>query len=126
MERAASKQILVQSRKNPISFDDYVGGIASVASAAAGNLAPAALAGVNMATKSPNVAKGLYNIGQSAGKANLLYQPKRLATPTDKLLGMTGVGVVLAQNQEKPFKSKQKVKLAQPITKPEDYLIGKR
>lgn len=25
-----------------------------------------------------------------------------------------------------PFKSKQKVKLAQPITKPEDYLIGKR
>lgn len=125
MERAASKQILVQSRKNPISFDDYVGGIASIASAAAGNLAPAALAGVNMATKSPNVAKGLYNIGQSAGKANFLYQPKKLATPTDKLLGMTGVGVVSAQNQEKPFKSKQKVKLAQPITKPEDFLIGK-
>ena len=63
MERAASKQVLVSNRKNPISLDDYIGGLASVASAAHGNIGPALLTAANMATKSPTVARGLYNLG---------------------------------------------------------------
>lgn len=57
MERAASKQVLINSRKNPISLDDYIGGLAVAGSAAHGNLLPAALTAANVVSKSPNVAK---------------------------------------------------------------------
>jgi hypothetical protein len=64
MERSAAKQVLVQNRKNPLSLDDYIGGLATAGSALHGNLFPAAVAIGNAASKSPNVAKGMYKLGK--------------------------------------------------------------
>jgi hypothetical protein len=73
MERAASKQILISNRKNPISLDDYIGGLATAASAAHGNYLPAILMGTNIATKSPTVAKVLNASGKALqGKKNTI------------------------------------------------------
>lgn len=64
MERAASKQVLVQNRKNPISLDDYIGGLAVASSAAHGNILPGMVMLGNIVSKSPLTAKGLYGLGR--------------------------------------------------------------
>lgn len=64
MERASAKQVLIENRKNPISLDDYLGGLAVASSASAGHFLPAIMAGANMITKSPNIAKLSHNVGK--------------------------------------------------------------
>jgi hypothetical protein len=85
MERAASKQVLTANRKNPISLDDYIGGLAVASSAMHGNLLPAAMAGLNVATKSPTVAKGLYGVGKTLKKPGLedVFSTMTTAAPAD-------------------------------------------
>jgi hypothetical protein len=82
MERAASKQVLVQNRKNPISLDDYIGGMWALSHAASGNVGPLAILGANMASKSPIVAKTLNTAGNfmldnpvAAGVGNAIQSP---------------------------------------------------
>ena len=65
IERAAMRRNLVASRNNPISFDDFIG---LLGSAVSGNLGTATVTLGNMATKSPNVAGGVYKLGQLSGK----------------------------------------------------------
>lgn len=65
MERAASKQVLVQNRKNLIPMDDYIGALTVASAAASGNLLPVAIAGANVLSKSPTVAKALYKTGKA-------------------------------------------------------------
>jgi hypothetical protein len=60
MERAARKQVLVNSRKNLIPLDAFIGGLHSVTSAAHGNIVPALLTAATLGTRSPLVAKGLH------------------------------------------------------------------
>jgi hypothetical protein len=64
IEKDASKRALVKQRNNVIDFSDYLGGLSIAASASHGNFIPAAVVGANMATKSPNVARILYNTGK--------------------------------------------------------------
>lgn len=64
----------------------------------------------DLASTSGHVAQGAYNVGKPLAKTSLT----------------AGLPLTAAQQTiNQPFKSKQKVKLAQPITKPEDFLIGK-
>ena len=74
LERDASKRALVQARNNPISFDNYLGALATAGSAMTGNLAPAGILGLNIASKSPSVGKLLYKTGEKLGGKNPLEQ----------------------------------------------------
>ena len=47
----------------------------------------------------------------------------QVTLPTTQAVGSVGKKI---ESLAQPFKSKQKVKLAQPITKPDEYIIGKR
>jgi hypothetical protein len=69
MERAASKRLLVENRKNPISFDDFVGGMIALGSAGAGHVGPLIGAATNVISKSPLSAKGLYSTGKALEQA---------------------------------------------------------
>jgi hypothetical protein len=64
LEREAQKRAMVVNRNNPIRLDDYIGALATAGSAAHGNFLPAAVAGVNILSKSPGVAKSMYNFGK--------------------------------------------------------------
>jgi hypothetical protein len=56
--------MLVANRNNPILFTDYIGGLAVAGSAAHGNFLPAAVMGLNMASKSGTVAKGVNELSK--------------------------------------------------------------
>ena len=82
MEKAAAKQVLVANRKNPISLDDFLGGMHALSSAGSGNLAPAALLGANIISKSPFTAKGLNSIGKVlSGKGKAVAEAIPPETP---------------------------------------------
>ena len=77
MERSASKRILVEDRKHFIELDDFLGGIHAVASAASGNLAPAAIVAANIASKSPNVARAIYGVSKGLKKTGEFLSPSK-------------------------------------------------
>lgn len=70
MERAARKQVLVNSRKNLIPLDAFIGGLHSVTSAAHGNIVPALLTAATLGTRSPLVAKGLHGTAKGLKKVS--------------------------------------------------------
>jgi hypothetical protein len=80
LERVAAKRALVASRKNPLSLDDLIGGLTTAATIASGNVLPAVLAGANVISKSPNVARAAYSTGQTLKRVGETYkgQPIRL------------------------------------------------
>jgi hypothetical protein len=57
------KRTAVQERNNFMPIDEIITGAGAALSGLHGNPLPAMLYGANVATKSPNVAKGLYNLG---------------------------------------------------------------
>ena len=65
---ANAKRYLVNSRKNPIPLDDFVGYLTSAASFAHGNPLPAVLTIGNKVIKSPKFAEKLYNLGDKMEK----------------------------------------------------------
>jgi len=79
MERAARKQILVESRKNPIGLDDFLGFGMAVGHAAATHGLSLALPVANVISKSPSTARALYGAGQS-----LKSKGRKLMSTIDK------------------------------------------
>ena len=63
MERAARKQVLVNSRKNLIPLDTFIGAIHTATSAVHGNVLPALITAATLGTRSPVVAKTLNTAG---------------------------------------------------------------
>lgn len=101
IQQMAKNRRFVSEGNEPIRLKTMV-------AAASGNI-PLALA--DLASTSGYVAQGAYNVGKPLAKTSLT----------------AGLPLTAAQQTiNQPFKSKQKVKLAQPITKPDEYLIGKR
>ena len=89
LERAAGKRVLVASRNHPIDLKTFLGGLATVSSAAAGHYAPAALTVADIASRSPAVAKALYAVSESLDKgASPLVS--NLAAAANKLQGGMG------------------------------------
>lgn len=107
VKTAANEAVKRVGNKNKISLSDMalmLGGAPALAAVGV----PATMTGVAPLVAGGLVAKKALSSGRGASMA-------------------LGAGKTLSRiGEEKPFKSKQKVKLAQPITKPEDYLIGKR
>lgn len=103
-------QQMAKNRRFAAEGNDVIG-LKQAIGLSSGNI-PLALA--DLASKSGTVAQGAYNLGKTIGKV-----PLKTGVP------LTAAQQSLSQPPE-PFKSKQKVKLAQPIMKPDDYLIGKR
>ena len=63
LERAAGRRMLVTTRKNPISIEDFIGGLTTAATIGTNPL-PALLTLGNIASKSPLTAKGIYGLGK--------------------------------------------------------------
>lgn len=105
VKTAANDAVKRIGNKNKISLSDMafmLGGAPALAAIGV----PATMTGVAPIVAGGIVAKKALSSGRGASMA-------------------LGAGKTLSKIGEQPFKSKQKVKLAQPITKPEDFLIGK-
>ena len=66
LDRAAQKRMVVEARKDPISLKNALGITAAIAS---GHIAPLAVGGLDIASKSPLVAKALYGTGNALESA---------------------------------------------------------
>ena len=62
----AQKRMVVEARKDPISLKNALGITAAIAS---GHIAPLAVGGLDIASKSPLVAKALYGPGNALESA---------------------------------------------------------
>jgi hypothetical protein len=89
MERAASKQMLVENRKNLIPLDAFIGGIHSTTAAAGGNVLPALMTLGTLGTRSPLLAKGMYKIGKAIkGDKKLLGNRSGAVGSADEFAGL--------------------------------------
>lgn len=86
MELAARKRMLVANRNNPIPLTDYIGGLAVAGSAAHGNLLPAAVMGVNMASKSGKVARGVNELSKKIRPKEPVPEGPKPITDKSRLL----------------------------------------
>jgi hypothetical protein len=97
MERAARKQMLINSRKNLIPLDVFIGGLHSAVSAGHGNFLPALLTVATLGTRSPLVAKGLNSVGKFL-RVDTKAVPKMerfsLHTPEEKAQAIEGLQAI--------------------------------
>lgn len=86
MELAARKRMLVANRNNPIPLTDYIGALAVAGSAAHGNLMPAAIMGLNMASKSGTVARGVSDLSKKIRPKDPVPEGPQPITDKSRLL----------------------------------------
>jgi hypothetical protein len=78
---ANAKRFLVNSRKNPIPLDDFVGYLTSASSLSHGNPLPAMITVGNKIIKSPAFAEKVYKLGDKMEKGLPKIEPKELSYP---------------------------------------------